>query len=271
MTKLTLANAQDTSIIYQEDQNNSFLSCRLLWRRNQLLVKPSNVENEYLYHKMDCQQLLVDCLNHSPVNLVRIDPQLGEEQLKLWADACQEVNKPIYLLIPSANIKHKISYLLRQWLQQATNLLLAFILFLVLLPFLAPLFIWIHFNPHQSLFTYEWSVGKRGKLFRIIKLCTVDIQQIASNNSQDIYMSQGQKYVKIIIKLMHKYNLDKLPQLMNVLRGEMLLFGSNPCILQDTVSLSHAKQKQLNKMPGVISLSQRFLYSKTLNIDSQIL
>ena len=84
-------------------------------------------------------------------------------------------------------------------------------------------------------------------------------------------MSQGQKYVKIIIKLMHKYNLDKLPQLMNVLRGEMLLFGSNPCILQDTVSLSHAKQKQLNKMPGVISLSQRFLYSKTLNIDSQIL
>ncbi len=268
MPKLTLPNSQNS-------KNESPLFYMLVWRRNQLLVKPSNVENEYLY-KLNCKQLLVDCLNHSPVNLIRIDPQLGEEQLNLWADACQEVKKPIYLRIPSANTKHNISYLSRQWLQQSTNWLLAFILLLALMPFLVPLVIWMKFYYHKSLFTYEWGVGKRGKLFRIIKLCAADIQQITSNDrlmlsDKNMYVSKKQQNVTKIIKLMHKYGINKLPQLLNVLRGEMMLFGSNCWILRDAVSLSDEKQKQLNKMPGIISLSQINLQSRILNIDSQTL
>ncbi|MDJ0677719.1 MAG: sugar transferase [Calothrix sp. MO_167.B42] len=179
---------------------------------------------------------------------------MGQEQLSLWANACQEVNKPIYLRIPSANIKYNISDLCKQWLQLSTNWLLAFFLFLILIPFLIPLVIWITFSGHQSLFTYEWRVGKRGKLFRVITLCAADIQQITSK--EDLHINNRHKYMTKFMQIMYKYGVDKFPHLLNVLRGDMMLFGSKCWDLRDITSLSFEQQKQLNKMPGIISLSQ---------------
>jgi len=254
MNNSIFSHYQEMSNSYQEVQSNSALYCILLWRRNQLLVqsyiKDNNIRNKYFY-KLNCPKILVECLNNSPVSLVRIDPRLSQEQLSLWANACQEVNKPIYLRIPSANVKRNISYLCRQWLQLSTNWLLAFLLFLILIPFFILLVIWIKFSSHQPLFTYEWRVGKRGKLFRVIKFCTADIQQITSK--EDLYINK--KYINMtkMMQILCQYGVDKLPHLLNVLRGDMMLFGSKCWTLRDVINLSSEQQKQLNKMPGIIS------------------
>lgn len=277
MTISTIFNFQSKSNIVQQDENQRCdigittgkLSYILLWRRNQLLVKPAeNFQQSYLYRLIG-KQSLVDCLKHSPVNLVRIDPQLSEEQLNLWANACEEANKPIYLRIPSVNKKNTISSLFTEYLQQSSNCLLVVILFVVLMPFILPLILWMHFYCQESLFTYEWCVGKRGKLFKLIKFNATDIQYIKSNKYSCI--SKEQRNLTRIMKMMHKYGVDKLPQLLNILRGEMRLFGSQCCDVRDAVRLSDTEQKQLNKMPGIISLYQINLHSKILNIDSQSL
>jgi lipopolysaccharide/colanic/teichoic acid biosynthesis glycosyltransferase len=51
---------------------------------------------------------------------------------------------------------------------------------------------------------------------------------------------------------MHKYSLDKLPHLFNVLRGEISLVGSRPLALDDAVRLSTEERRRLNALPGLI-------------------
>ncbi|MDJ0618760.1 MAG: sugar transferase [Calothrix sp. MO_192.B10] len=273
MTTSTIYNFQTTSHAVKQDRNEGYV---LLWRRNQLLVKSTETLNCTYLPRLDLQQSLVDCLKHSPVNLVRIDTRLGEEKLKLWADACQSANKPIYLRIPHINRSNTIIRLFGQWLQQSTNWLLALILFMVFMPFILALTLWIQFYCRDSPFTYEWRVGKRGKLFRFMKFCITNNNYGESNDilistDQDLCINRKQKNIIILAKLMHRYGVDKLPQLLNVLRGEMMLFGSNCWSLTDVVSLSYVEQKQLNQMPGIISLYQINWHSKVLNIDSQTL
>jgi lipopolysaccharide/colanic/teichoic acid biosynthesis glycosyltransferase len=70
---------------------------------------------------------------------------------------------------------------------------------------------------------------------------------------------------------MSKYGLDNIPQLLNVLRGEMYLFGRQSVTLENAVKLYTEKVKQLNKTPGIIGLWQDASESKLLNLDSQTL
>ncbi|MDJ0797083.1 MAG: sugar transferase [Calothrix sp. MO_167.B12] len=273
MNTSIIDNFQTTSHAVKQDINEGYV---LIWRRNQLLVKSTESLNYTYLYRLDLQPSLADCLKHSPVNLVRIDTGLGEEKLKLWADACQEANKPIYLRIPHINRSNTIISLFGQWLQQSTNWLLALILFMGLMPFILALTLWMQFYCQNSLFTYEWRVGKRGKLFRLMKFCITNnnygvSDDIVISTDKGMCINRKQKNIIIIAKLMHKYGIDKLPQLLNVLRGEMMLVGSNCWSLTDVVNLSDAEQKQLNQMPGIINLYQIDWHSKVLNIDSQTL
>jgi hypothetical protein len=67
-----------------------------------LLVKPPGQGNQPYLPSLNKEQSLVKCLEHSPVSLVRIDPKLGEYWLKVWATACEQASKPIFLHIPAA-------------------------------------------------------------------------------------------------------------------------------------------------------------------------
>jgi lipopolysaccharide/colanic/teichoic acid biosynthesis glycosyltransferase len=58
-----------------------------------------------------------------------------------------------------------------------------------------------------------------------------------------------------MIKIMHKYGIDKIPQLLNVIRGEMFLFGFSCWTLKDAISLSKVEQSHLNTTPAIICLS----------------
>ena len=74
---------------------NSSTYCTLQWRRNQLLVKPIGSVKQPYMPLLDSYESLKECLQHSSVNLVRIDPKLGEEKVKLWASAAVWASKPI--------------------------------------------------------------------------------------------------------------------------------------------------------------------------------
>ncbi|MEH1799814.1 MAG: heterocyst development glycosyltransferase HepC [Nostoc sp.] len=235
----TLQNLYDVTQSHQDNRGY----CTLQWRRGKLLVKPlGRVKQPYL-PALDNKRSLVECLQHSPVSLVSIDPKLGEALLKFWADACEAAKKPIFLSISPGN---KLANQPWRQLQRLIDCIAAFMLLLLVSPVMLGLIVLMQVYSPGSLFCREWHVGERGKLFRAIRFCTTTKHNITP-----------------LGRWMHKYGLDNLPQLFNVLRGDMSLTGSYCWTLEDAV--------QLNKLPEITASWEVEAQSHLLHLDSQTL
>ena len=229
----TLENLYDVT---QEHQDNRGY-CTLQWRRSKLLVKPlGQVKQPYL-PSLNSKRSLVECLQHSPVSLVSIDPKLGETLLRFWADACEEAQKPIFLSIPASK---KLS---NQPFQQLIDWIAASVLLLLVSPVMLGLVVFMQVYSPGSIFCREWRVGERGKLFRAMRFRTQN--------------------TTLLGRWMDKFSLDNLPQLFNVLRGDMNLTGSRCWTLEDAV--------QLNKLPDIKASWEVDAQSHLLHLDSQTL
>jgi lipopolysaccharide/colanic/teichoic acid biosynthesis glycosyltransferase len=224
MTTSIVPKLQAQTTIAQSRQNYHIQYCTLKWRRGQLLIKPpSDLKQPYL-PSLDNEQLLVECLKHSPVNLVTIDPKLGGAALRFWADACHQANKPIFLSIPLKHQLPKLSNQLLRLIQRLINWIVALTLLLLISPLILGLILIMRLQSSDILFAYEWRIGEKGKLFRAIKFCTT-----RKNHSTRLGL------------WMTKYGLDELPKLFNVIRGEISLIGYHYWCLEDAVKLSLEK------------------------------
>ena len=237
MTTSIVPKLQAQTTIAQSRENYHIQYCTLQWRRGQLLVKPpSDLKQPYLPSLYN-EQLLVECLKHSPVNLVTIDPKLGDAALRFWADACHQANKPIFLSIPFKNQLPKLSNQVLRSTQRLINWILALTLLLLISPLILALIVIMRLQSSDILFAYEWRIGEKGKLFRAIEFCTT-----RKNHST------------LLGLWMRKYGLDKLPKLFNVIRGEISLIGYHYWCLEEAVKLSLEKEaEQSDPLPDVIN------------------
>lgn len=225
------------SVIKQPVQRST--AC-IQWRQGQLWVRqqPMQLQKNAL-PALEIEQALVECLKHSYVKLIRIDPSLGEEQLKLWADACEKANKALFLRLPTT-IKAHLRRSLPSRLLLLLERVIAAILVLVLSPAIVILFCLLGMRSLQPNFGGQWHVTHRGKLFRLLKFqTTVDHIQNLENKLLHAQIDQRQnpKIINLDVWL-RKSKLDRLPQLFNVLRGEIRLFKPCPLTLEEAVKLS---------------------------------
>ena len=274
MTTSIIPTLQTYYTLEQQHQDNLSAYCTLQWRRGQLLVRtPGQVKQPYLPF-LEQEQLLVECLKNSPVTLVRIDPHIGEAKLKLWVDACSQASKPIFLRIPSAD-KLKENLLLSR-LKHIIDWIIALVFLLALSPVMLVLVVLMRVYSPGSLFQFDWHVGARGKLFRVFKFRTTVVDEKRHKSEVTKYhnnLLNGENDYKTTTlgSWMRKSGLDSLPQLFNVIRGEMSLVGPSCSTLADAVHLTLEEQRQLNSQPGVTCLCQIKSQSNILDLDSQIL
>ncbi|MGF1673179.1 MAG: heterocyst development glycosyltransferase HepC [Rivularia sp. (in: cyanobacteria)] len=240
-------------------ESKNSIYCTLQWRRNQLLVKSSGTIKQPYMPSLDNHESLKECLKHSSVKLVRIDPKLGEEKVRLWADACASISKPIYLSISADKKQPKSNTLFIGGFKRLIEWAIASVFLLVLSPLMLLLALFMKLDAQAPIFERTWHVGERGKLFKIIKYRTksADREAINQNTTQ-------------IGKWMHKSGLENLPQLLNVFRGEIGLFGSRCWTLEDAIKLTPEAQKQLNHLPGIMSSWEIEAESSVLHLDSQV-
>jgi len=255
---------------YSVSEANSSTYCTLQWRRNQLLVKSSGTVKQPYMPLLDTYESLRKCLQHSPIKLVRIDPSLGEEKLKLWADAAMSASKPIYLRIGAARRQSKSDNYSLWWLKRLSEWMIATVVLLLISPLMLLLALLMKNDVKEPLFERSWYVGERGRLFKLIKFRTTFI-----NKKIDCKVLEHKETVEeqttSIGRWMRKYGLDNLPQLLNVIRGEMGLFGSRCWTLEDEVKLNPEAQKQLNNLPGMMnSWEVSPKETNILHLDSQI-
>ncbi len=276
MTSSIIPPLQNYYTVSQQQQDNRSPYCTLQWRRGQLLVKPPGQVKQPYLSSLDKEQSLVQCLKHSPISLVRIDPKLGEYWLKFWAEACEQASKPIFLRIPSAPALPKHGSPLSRSLQRLVDWISALVFLLAVSPIMLGLILLMRVYSPGSLFEREWRVGERGKLFRALQFRTTAVNKKtlgdeAIANFSGLADTEDERNMSPIGRWMRRYGLHNLPQLLNVLRGEMSLLGPRCWTLEDAVRLCSERQRPLNKLPGITGSWEVEAQSNQLHLDSQTL
>ena len=131
------------------------------------------------------------------------------------------------------------------------DFLFAFSVLLVLSPLLLIVAIMLWINNKGSVFFLQQRPGKKEKLFQVIKFKTM-------NNRRDIHgnLLPDQARLTGIGKFIRTTSLDELPQLINVLKGEMSLIGPRP-LLPKYLPLYNAQQKRRHAIrPGITGWAQ---------------
>ena len=115
-------------------------------------------------------------------------------------------------------------------------------------PFLAGVFLWILVREGRPVFYCGTRVGLRGKPFRIFKFRTmvIDAEKIGGPSTSN----DDPRLTKIGLFL-RKYKLDELPQLFNVLKGEMSFVGPRPEVSQEVELYNQEERSLLDVRPGI--------------------
>lgn len=251
----------------------SLASCSLKWRHKKLWVKRLETQSAAPLPALQNEQWLRDCLQRSPVNSVCLDASLGEAEIKFWADACAQAKKQVMLRIPSHQKTLSKQRLLRWQIKRLMDWSAAVLLLLVLSPILLCLGLLIKGSSPGPIFYRQWRVGKRGKLFRIFKFRTMvaDAEQhhhTIMGAQAGLHKREDDPRITAVGRWLRKYSLDELPQLFNVLRGEMSLVGPRPWALYDALRISPRQRKRLNALPGITGAWQVEARSKLLDLDA---
>lgn len=131
------------------------------------------------------------------------------------------------------------------------------VLLAAFLPFLAMAMIFIEAtSPGAALFV-QWRVGRRGRLFRMYKLRTM--VQDAEKGTGPVWAQDRDPRVTPLGRFLRDTHLDELPQLWNVIRGEMSLVGprpERPLFVQDFTKRIPHYAARMEVRPGITGLAQ---------------
>lgn len=119
-------------------------------------------------------------------------------------------------------------------------------------------------SPGPVFFTQE-RVGKRGKPFNMIKFrsmrTTAEADKAAlqtQNESEDgvLFKMKADPRVTRIGRIIRRFSIDELPQLFNILRGDMAIVGPRPAIHSEVAQYDHEARKRLQTKPGLTCIWQ---------------
>ena len=107
-------------------------------------------------------------------------------------------------------------------------------------------------SPGPVFFTHE-RVGKAGKPFRLYKFRTM---QVETNQYEVSPLSPDDPRITRIGRFLRKTSLDELPQIINVLKGEMSLVGPRPEMPFIVATYDDIHKARLAVLPGITGLWQ---------------
>lgn len=99
-----------------------------------------------------------------------------------------------------------------------------------------------------SIFFSQWRVGKNGKDFRIYKFRTM---RTNAENFGALTVGSEDSRITRIGYFLRKYKFDELPQLLNVLKGDMSIVGPRPEVRKYVQLYTEEQQKVLSVRPGI--------------------
>lgn len=117
---------------------------------------------------------------------------------------------------------------------------------------LAAVVAWLHFaNRGAGAFFTQERPGKNGKIFKVVKFKTMTDQRDAAGN----LLPDGERLTKVG-RFVRSTSIDELPQLWNVLKGDMSLIGPRPLLVQYLPLYSPEQARRHEVRPGITGWAQ---------------
>lgn len=130
-------------------------------------------------------------------------------------------------------------------------------LLIILFPiFLISIFLILIFSG-RPIFFYQDRLGKEFQIYKIIKFRTMKVNSEMSHTGLFTYKDDPR--VTIIGKYLRLLSIDELPQLINVLKGDMSLVGPRPAVTYELGDINKLPKDYLNRFkikPGITGLAQ---------------
>lgn len=140
----------------------------------------------------------------------------------------------------------------RSFIKRLMDVLIVFLGLLILLPVLLGSAFWLHFaNKGTGAFFFQERPGKNGKLFKVIKLKTMTDERDEHGS-----LLPDEKRLTKVGKFVRSTSMDELPQLINVLKGDMSLIGPRPLLPQYLPLYSKEQARRHEVRPGVTGWAQ---------------
>lgn len=118
--------------------------------------------------------------------------------------------------------------------------------------FLIIITIWLHFaNKGAGAFFFQERPGKDGKIFKVIKFKTMTDERDAEGN-----LLPDADRLTPVGKFVRSTSIDELPQLINVLKGDMALIGPRPLLVQYLPLYSPEQARRHEVRPGISGWAQ---------------
>jgi len=261
----------------------------ILGHKDSAVLRKQNDETENLLRSVDRSRIdeviIADSdMNHKDIItlasrceernvLCRIIPNLMEIRMG-------EVILDDSLGIPSFRLKpiplHGMTFLIKRVFDCTLSLIVLSVLSLPLL-IIAVL---IKLDSPGPIFFKQPRMGHKGKPFLFYKFRTMvqesesllEELKAKSDRGGPLFKMKNDPRITRIGKYLRRYSLDEMPQLLNVLRGEMSLVGPRPQVLWEAKAYDEWAKKRLNVLPGITGLWQvsgraELTYEEMIDLD----
>ena len=138
------------------------------------------------------------------------------------------------------------------FLKRLIDFLVVFCVLAVIWPILLLVMLWLYFtNKGTGIFFTQERPGKNGKIFKVIKFKTMTDKRDANGK----LLSDAERLTKVG-RFVRSTSVDELPQLFNVLKGDMALVGPRPLLPQYLSLYSKEQARRHEVRPGITGWAQ---------------
>ncbi len=140
----------------------------------------------------------------------------------------------------------------KKYLKRLLDFVIVACILLIIWPILLLIAIWLHFaNKGAGAFFLQERPGRNGKTFKVIKFKTMTDER----DDMGKLLPDAKRLTKVG-RFVRSTSLDELPQLFNVLKGDMALVGPRPLLVQYLPLYSQEQARRHEVRPGITGWAQ---------------
>jgi lipopolysaccharide/colanic/teichoic acid biosynthesis glycosyltransferase len=137
------------------------------------------------------------------------------------------------------------------FIKRCIDIFISLIAIVVLAPIFVVVMLSMILSGHRNLFFVQVRVGKNEKLFKLLKLKSMTDEKDENGN-----LMPDEKRLTKAGKIIRKTSIDELPQLINVIKGDMSIIGPRPLLVEYLQYYSLEQKKRHLVKPGITGWAQ---------------